>query len=89
MDIRTFDQWVDTLSTALTAGQKAGLSQIQIQNSAKMLGDYLASNVAPDAPENKMLKALWEHGNNQERQSLANMMVKMLESISKNCKPLP
>ncbi len=80
MDIKTFDQWVDTLSTALTAGQKAGLSQAQIQNSAKKLGDYLASNVVPDAPENKVIKALWEHGSNQERQSLANMMVKMLES---------
>lgn len=80
MDIRTFDQWIDTLSTALTAGQQAGLSQEQIQNSAKMLGDYLYSNVVPDAPENKVIKALWENGNEQEKQSLANMMVKMVES---------
>jgi hypothetical protein len=80
MDIKTFDQWVDTLSTALSAGQQAGLSSTQIQNSAKMIGDYLASNVVPDAPENKLLKELWEHGNDQERQSLANMMVKMVEA---------
>ncbi|HHW29814.1 MAG TPA: DUF3243 domain-containing protein, partial [Syntrophomonadaceae bacterium] len=26
------------------------------------------------------LKELWEHGNDQERQSLANMMVKMVEA---------
>ena len=80
MDIKTFDQWIDTLSTALTAGQKAGLSQTQIQNSAKMLGDYLASNVVPNAPENKVIKSLWEHGDDQEKQSLANMMVKVVDS---------
>lgn len=80
MDIKTFDQWIDTLSTALAAGHKAGLPQAQIQNSAKILGDYLASNVVPDAPENKIIKALWEHGDDQERQSLANMMIKMVES---------
>jgi len=38
MDIKTFDQWINTLSTALTAGHKAGLSSTQIQNSAKILG---------------------------------------------------
>ncbi|HBG22400.1 MAG: DUF3243 family protein [Syntrophaceticus sp.] len=80
MDIKTFDQWLDTLSTALSAGQQAGLSQAQIENSAKMLGDYLYSNVVPDAPENEVIKALWENGSEQERQSLANMMVKMVES---------
>lgn len=84
MDIKTFDQWLNILSTALTAGHKAGLSSTQIQNSAKILGDYLANNVVPDAPENKLLKELWEHGNDQERQSLANMMVKMVEAKNKN-----
>lgn len=84
MDIRTFDQWIDTLSTALDTAEKVGLSQTRIQNSAKILGDYLAANVVPDAPENKVIKALWEHGTDQERQSLANMMVKMVQSYKKS-----
>ncbi len=84
MDIKTFGQWVDTLSTALKTAQKAGISQNQIHNSAKLLGDYLAANVVPDAPENKVIKALWENGSDQERQSLATMMVKMVESNQQN-----
>ena len=84
MDIRTFDQWIDTLSTALDTAEKIGLSHAQIENSAKVFGDYLAANVVPDAPENKVLKALWEHGSEQERQSLASMMVKMVRSYKNN-----
>jgi len=84
MDIKTFDQWMETLSTALDTAQKVGLSDNQVQNSARILGDYLATNVVPDAAENKVIKALWEHGNEQERQSLANMMVKLVQSYTKS-----
>jgi hypothetical protein len=82
MDIKTFDQWMETLSTALDTAQKVGLSDNQVQNSARILGNYLAANVVPDAAENKVIKALWEHGNEQERQSLANMMVKLVQSYT-------
>lgn len=84
MDIKTFDQWMGTLSTALETAQKVGMSENQVHNSARVLGDYLAANVVPDAPENKVLKELWKHGNEQERQGLANMMVKMVQSHTKH-----
>jgi len=84
MGIKTFDQWMETLSTALDTAQKVGLSDNQVQNSARILGNYLAANVVPDAAENKVIKALWEHGNEQERQSLANMMVKLVQSYTKS-----
>ncbi len=80
MDITSFDQWLDTLSTALAQGKAAGLSGEQITNSAVMLGDYLAKNINPDVPENKLLKSLWETGNQEEKQALANMMVKLVQS---------
>lgn len=84
MDIKTFDQWIKTLSTALDTAQKVGLSENQVQNSARILGDYLAANVVPDAAENRVLKELWEHGNEQERQGLANMMIKMVQSYTRS-----
>ncbi|MGB9793039.1 MAG: DUF3243 domain-containing protein [Thermacetogeniaceae bacterium] len=84
MEIRSFDQWLDTLATALAKGKAAGLSGEQITDSAVMLGDYLARNVQPDIPENKLLKSLWEIGTDEEKQALANMMVKLVQSRTRH-----
>lgn len=80
MDINSFDQWIDTLSSALDKGKTIGMSQEQITSSAVMLGDYLAGSINPDVPENKVLKSLWEQGTEQEKQALASMMVKLVET---------
>lgn len=82
MDIRSFDQWVDTLASALKQGRSAGLNDSQITDSAVALGNYLAQNVTPDAPENRVIKSLWEQGTEQEKQALASMMVKLVQSRS-------
>lgn len=84
MEIRSFDQWLDTLATALARGKAAGMSGEQITDSAVMLGDYLAKNVQPDIPENKLLKSLWEVGTEEEKQALANMMVKLVQSRARH-----
>jgi hypothetical protein len=80
MGIKTFDQWMDTLVLAVDKGKQAGLSDNKIKDYAKVLGNLLAANIVPDAPENAVLKSLWEHGNDEEKRALASMMVKMVES---------
>lgn len=80
MDINNFDQWINTLSAALDKAKAVGMSDQQINDSAVMLGNLLAENVNPDVPENKVIKALWEQGTEQEKQALASMMVKLVQS---------
>ena len=62
MDIKTFDQWINTLSTALTAGHKAEPLFNPNPKLGKNLGITWPDNVVPDAPENKLLRTVgtWE-----------------------------
>ncbi|MHB1126749.1 MAG: DUF3243 family protein [Bacillota bacterium] len=79
MDITSFDQWLDTLTTALRGAKASGMTEEQIRKSAVEFGDMLANNVNPDAPENRLLKTLWENGDEKEKQALASMVIKMVE----------
>ncbi|MHB1420344.1 MAG: DUF3243 family protein [Bacillota bacterium] len=79
MDITSFDQWIDTLTTALKGAKASGMSDEEIKRSAVEFGDMLSNNVNPDVPENRLLKTLWETGNETEKRSLASMVIKMVD----------
>lgn len=80
MDISSFDQWINTLSEAINKAHAAGLSDDKISKSAMQLGNFLAANVTPDIPENKLLKELWDTGDEKEKEILAEMVVKMVKN---------
>ncbi|MEW6661527.1 MAG: DUF3243 domain-containing protein [Bacillota bacterium] len=80
MEINSFDQWLNTLSSALDHAETMGMNDNEIAKSATQLGNFLATNVEPDIPENRLLKNLWEQGNEKERQALASMLVKMVKN---------
>ena len=80
MEVTSFDQWLDTLADALNKAHHMGMSDEKITESAKQLGDFLASKIQPDVPENRLLKEMWESGNDQEQKALASMIVKLVEN---------
>ncbi|MBE3576356.1 MAG: DUF3243 domain-containing protein [Limnochordales bacterium] len=76
----SWDQWKVGLKQALEMGKKAGLSDQQIVDKAAQIGDFLARNVDPSNPQNRLLKELWTSANEQEQKAIASAVVKMLES---------
>ena len=80
MQINNFDQWLNTLSSAMDQARAMGMSENEITKSAAQLGNFLATNIEPDIPENRLLKNLWTEGDEKERQALASMLVKMLKN---------
>lgn len=80
MQINNFDQWLNTLSSAMDQARAMGMSENEITKSATQLGNFLATNIEPDIPENRLLKNLWTEGDEKERQALASMLVKMLKN---------
>ncbi|NLW07359.1 MAG: DUF3243 domain-containing protein [Clostridia bacterium] len=84
MEINSFNQWMDTLAEALQRAESMGMSREVITRSATELGNFLAANVDPDVPENKLLKALWQQGTDSEKQALASMVVKLIDSKIKH-----
>ena len=74
-----FSQWKDFLNQRVDKAQAAGVDDQTIQSIAYQIGDYLANNVDPQNNEERLLKELWEAGNEQEQKILAGLMVKLVD----------
>lgn len=74
-----FEQWKSFLHDRVEQAKRAGMSQDVIANVASHIGDYLAQEVDPKNPEEKLLKELWKAADEKEQRTLANIMVKMVQ----------
>ncbi|MDQ0337326.1 hypothetical protein J2S00_000096 [Caldalkalibacillus uzonensis] len=75
-----FEQWKDFLGDRLHAAQEEGMTQEVINEMAYRIGDYLAAEVDPKNGEERLLKALWEVGSEEEQKMLAQLMVKLVQN---------
>ncbi|ARA97099.1 MULTISPECIES: DUF3243 domain-containing protein [Geobacillus] len=74
-----FEQWKHFLADRLEQAQQQGLSEQVISDVAYQIGDYLAKNVDPKNPEERVLSDLWKVADEKEQHVLANMMVKLVQ----------
>lgn len=74
-----FDQWKDFLQDRMNQAKNNGMDQNTIQNIAQEVGDYLASEVQPKNPEEKLLAELWNVASEEEQQAIANVMTKLVQ----------
>lgn len=77
--IENFDKWKGTLHKAIHLSEKMKISEDTITDIGKKVGDFLMNNVDTENPQQQLLKQLWEVGTQEERHSLAHMLVKMIE----------
>ncbi|EPZ47483.1 MULTISPECIES: DUF3243 domain-containing protein [Alicyclobacillus] len=73
----SFDNWREFLGEHVDKAQKMGFSDDQITNVASKMGEFLADRVDPKNPEQRLLKEMWDAGDEQERHTIAGLMVKM------------
>ncbi|WP_432408459.1 DUF3243 domain-containing protein [Wukongibacter sp. M2B1] len=76
--INDWDKWKETLSRAVSIGEKVGLSDDSIKDIGIKIGEFLSSNVDPDNHEQRLLKELFDVGSQKEREALTNMIIKMV-----------
>lgn len=82
LQVTSWDQWLDTLGTALNKAEAMRMPKGLLTKSAAELGDFLFDTIDPDVPENRLLKNLWEHADDKEKESLASLMIKLVENRS-------
>ncbi len=75
--LRNFDTWKKFLGERVVQAEKLGMSEDVISKLAYEIGDFLDEKVDPQNPSNRTLKELWEVGNQEERQTIARLMVKL------------
>ncbi|EFM13127.1 MULTISPECIES: DUF3243 domain-containing protein [Paenibacillus] len=76
--LTNFDSWKQFLAERMEQGKKMGLSEDTIANLAYEIGSFLDERVDPKNDEQRILKEIWDAGDEEERKTLARMMCKLV-----------
>ncbi|AQS56827.1 MAG: DUF3243 domain-containing protein [Novibacillus thermophilus] len=76
--LENFEDWKGFLHDRVEQARSLGMDNQMIANMAQEIGDYLAQEVHPENGEEKLLKQMWEVSTEEEQQTLANIMVKLV-----------
>lgn len=75
-----FDHWKHFLGDRVVAAKRIGLTEETINKLAFEIGEFLDKQVNPQNDEERVLKELWDVGNEEERKTIAKLMVKLAEN---------
>ncbi|MDV2580664.1 DUF3243 domain-containing protein [Alkalibacillus haloalkaliphilus] len=75
-----FEQWKDFLGDRLHQAEDQGVDHATINNLAYQVGEHLATKVDAHNDEEAMLRDLWNVASEEERKSIASMMVKLVQN---------
>ncbi|MFS0839288.1 DUF3243 domain-containing protein [Paenibacillus sp. UNC499MF] len=76
--LTVFDRWKEFLAERVDQAERAGLNDEKISKLAFQIGEFLADKVDPENREERVLKELWDAGDENERKVMARLMVKLV-----------
>ncbi|MCR8642124.1 DUF3243 domain-containing protein [Paenibacillus sp. N1-5-1-14] len=77
--LTVFDKWKQFLGDRVEQAERVGMSEEMISKVAYHIGDFLADKVDPQNAEERVLKQLWDAGDDDEKKSIAKLMVRMVD----------
>ncbi|WP_435921183.1 DUF3243 domain-containing protein [Paenibacillus sp. DYY-L-2] len=75
--LKNFDTWKKFLGDRVKHAENSGMSEEAITNLAYEIGGFLDDKVDPQNEANRTLKEIWDVGNEEERKTIARLMVKL------------
>jgi hypothetical protein len=79
--LKSFEHWKQFLGERVNQAEKAGMTEETISKLAYQIGDFLASKIDPENKEERVLKELWDLGDESERKTIARLMVKWVNNM--------
>lgn len=76
--LKVFDRWKQFLNERIEQAEKAGMKDETINKLAFQIGEFLSDKVDPENNEERVLKELWDVADEQERKTIAKLMVKLV-----------
>jgi nuclear transport factor 2 (NTF2) superfamily protein len=76
--LKNFERWKEFLGERVEQAKKTGMSEETIANLAVQIGEFLSDKVDPENKEERLLKELWDAADDQERKTLARLVVKLV-----------
>lgn len=77
--LKDFEEFKDYLKKQVNRGKKLGLDDGKLVKSAAILGDYLKKHEEPQNSEEMLLQELWSVADEDEKQHLAQLLVKLVD----------
>lgn len=77
--LETFDKWKAFLAERVNQAQAAGMSDETISKLAFQIGEFLEDKIDPKNGEERLLQQLWQVGTEDDRKTLAKLMVKLVD----------
>jgi hypothetical protein len=78
--LTNYDNWKEFLGERVNQAKKIGLNDESISQLAFEIGSFLDNKVDPKNEEQRVLKEIWDVGNEEERKTIARLMVKLAEN---------
>jgi hypothetical protein len=75
--VKNFDTWKSFLGDRVIQAEKIGMSEDTISKLAFEIGEFLDDKVDPANYSNRAIKELWDVGNDEEKHTIAKLMVKL------------
>ena len=80
--LNDFDTWKKFLGDRVSAAKKMGINEEAISKLAYEIGSFLDTKVDPKNDEERVLKELWDVGDESDRKTMAKLMVKLADHSS-------
>ncbi|CAM3932587.1 DUF3243 domain-containing protein [Paenibacillus alkaliterrae] len=77
--LSNFATWKHFLAERVSQAKKAGMTEDTISSLAYEIGSFLDEKVDPKNEEERVLKQLWDVGDESERKTIAALMVKLVQ----------
>jgi len=77
--LKVFDKWKEFLAERVSQAERAGMSEETISKLAFQIGEFLSDKVDPENVQERVLKELWDAGSDEEKKTLARLMVKLVD----------
>lgn len=77
--LTNFETWKHFLQDRVSQAKTMGLTEETISNLAFEIGSFLDEKVDPKNDEESVLKQLWDVGDQEDRKTIARLMVKLVE----------
>ncbi|GIP36880.1 hypothetical protein J31TS4_01600 [Paenibacillus sp. J31TS4] len=74
--LKSFDKWKEFLAERVGKAEQSGMSEETISKLAYEIGGFLADKIDPKNNEERVLKELWDVGNEDERKTIARLMIR-------------
>ncbi|WP_274651486.1 DUF3243 domain-containing protein [Paenibacillus humicola] len=77
--LTNFDTWKDFLKERVNAAKDIGMNEEAISKLAFEIGEFLSDKVDPKNEKQRALKEIWDVGDEEERKTIARLMVKLVQ----------